>query len=101
VINDLATAVQTEQAVQDSFYSGGGFSKYFTLPSYQKSAVSNYYAKYGTQYTAHFYSNSTQARGFPDVSANGWKYLTIMMVEQNSPMVILHLHQPLRQSLPS
>lgn len=49
-------------------FSSGGFSNYFTIPSYQASAVSGYKSLLGTTNAGKF--NNT-GRGFPDVSAQG------------------------------
>lgn len=75
VIKDIATGVEPEQACESVIYSGGGFSNNFAIPSYQTSAVSNYFAKYNPPYTAAQYNNSRTSRGFPDVSANGANYV--------------------------
>ncbi|KAI0769591.1 family S53 protease [Trametes elegans] len=48
--------------------SSGGFSNYFSTPSYQQAAVSSYIASLGITY-AGLYNRS--GRGFPDVSAQG------------------------------
>ncbi|KAF2217659.1 hypothetical protein CERZMDRAFT_108334 [Cercospora zeae-maydis SCOH1-5] len=54
--------------------SGGGFSDVFSLPSYQADAVQSYFANFMPPYTADRYNNSQQARGYPDLSANGAHY---------------------------
>lgn len=66
---------QAEQAAESVIYSGGGFSNVFPLPSYQKSAVSTYFAKHKPSYGSDRYNNSQHSRGFPDVSANGVNYV--------------------------
>lgn len=66
------------------FASGGGFSNIYTTPSYQSSAVSNYFATAGTQYPYYSTANMSDptsvagkgiynyaGRGYPDVSAVG------------------------------
>ena len=53
------------------YYSGGGFSNVFTLPSYQASAVTNYLTKYPPPYSSNVYNNSGNSRAYPDVSALG------------------------------
>jgi tripeptidyl-peptidase I len=63
-----------ECATYEVIYSGGGASNNFPIPSYQKSAVANYYSKHAPPYTAAQYNNSQQVRMFPDVSANGARY---------------------------
>ncbi|KAJ7183698.1 family S53 protease [Mycena filopes] len=46
--------------------SGGGFSNYFDIPSYQAADVASYISSIGTQYAGLY--NAT-GRGFPDISA--------------------------------
>lgn len=64
------------------FPSGGGFSNIYPIPSYQASAVSNYFATAGTQYPYYTGVNNSNiganggiynkaGRGYPDVSAIG------------------------------
>ncbi|KAH9843424.1 putative protease S8 tripeptidyl peptidase I [Teratosphaeria destructans] len=74
--------------VYQFFASGGGFSNYFTPPSYQAEAVANYLARYAPDVPSYSIgaaapSNVTSmigadggvynraGRGYPDVSANG------------------------------
>lgn len=64
-----------------AFSSGGGFSNYFAQPSYQQSAVAEYFKFHSPPYP--YYSefgvdfNKTKGlynqigRGYPDVAANG------------------------------
>jgi tripeptidyl-peptidase-1 len=56
-------------------YSGGGFSNVFSLPTYQASAVSKYFAEHKPSYGPDRYNTSQQSRGIPDVSANGVNYV--------------------------
>ena len=50
-------------------FSGGGFSNVFSIPDYQKTAVSNYLTNYNPGYnSSQFNSNG---RAYPDISANG------------------------------
>lgn len=74
-MNPNTTVTQPESACEQVIYSGGGFSNTFSLPSYQSSAVSNYYNKYAPSYTSAQCNNSRATRGFPDVSANGANYI--------------------------
>lgn len=66
----------------DFFATGGGFSNYFTPPSYQAAAVEAYLADHNTlpYYIANADASNVGAnggvynragRGYPDVSANG------------------------------
>lgn len=52
----------------------GGFSNYFTAPSYQSSQVSSYIKSLGLTYTGLY---NTSGRGFPDVSALGVNYTVV------------------------
>lgn len=52
-------------------FSGGGFSNYFAIPDYQKSAVSNYLTKFPPPYPADIWNSTGKSRAFPDISANG------------------------------
>jgi tripeptidyl-peptidase I len=59
------TGINPETAAS---YSSGGFSNYFTTPSYQSIAVSTYLSYLGT---ANWGRYNASGRGFPDVSAQG------------------------------
>lgn len=73
------TILAPESACQQVIYSGGGFSNVFSLPSYQSNAVKKWFAKYEpAQYTATQYNNSQNTRGYPDVSANGARYVVAL-----------------------
>lgn len=52
------------------FYSGAGFSNYFSTPSYQSSVVASYNRGAGSKYTRYY---NSKGRAFPDVSAQGSK----------------------------
>lgn len=64
--------------------SSGGFSMYFTQPSYQKTSVNTYLTKYIPAATKNYYSSNNftdfSGRGFPDVSAHSLYpfYLTVI-----------------------
>lgn len=66
------------------FGSAGGFSNYFPMPEYQKSAVNDYLSNYNPGYPSYIYKGKDSVgaggglyakggRGMPDVSANGAK----------------------------
>ncbi|KAI1111587.1 peptidase S8/S53 domain-containing protein [Nemania sp. NC0429] len=61
----------------DAYYSGGGFSNYFPVPSYQASAVKHFMKHYAPNYGPNVYNNSGKARGFPDVAAIGLNVATV------------------------
>ncbi|KAB2570965.1 Aorsin [Lasiodiplodia theobromae] len=61
------------------YYSGGGFSNIFTVPDYQKSAVSGYLSSYPPPYNAKTYNNSGTSRAYPDVSALGLNITTVYL----------------------
>ncbi len=48
-------------------YSAGGFSNYFSLPSYQAAAMKTYYKFHKPPYGSDRYKNTQKARGYPDV----------------------------------
>ena len=59
---------------RNGFVSGGGFSKYFARPAYQKQAVKPYLAGLGRQYEGLY---NPQGRGYPDVAAQGYRIATV------------------------
>lgn len=71
----LASGTQPETASETVIYSGGGFSNYFTIPSYQADAVSSFLTDYPPGYTSLRYNNTGTSRAYPDVSANGANYV--------------------------
>ncbi|KAI4854549.1 subtilisin-like protein [Aureobasidium sp. EXF-8845] len=56
------------------FVSGGGFSNYFSRPSYQKEHVEGYIRGLDAGLSPYF---NSQGRGYPDVSAIGCNYLVM------------------------
>ncbi|EGG01224.1 tripeptidyl peptidase [Melampsora larici-populina 98AG31] len=54
------------------FSSGGGFSNYFPRPKWQKSVVKNYFLSLGSTHSGLY---NVTGRGYPDVSAQGAKYV--------------------------
>ena len=69
------TVYEPESACEQVIYSGGGFSNYFTMPSYQASQVDRYFKVTPPLYTSAQYNNSGTSRGYPDLSANGANYV--------------------------
>jgi len=57
-----------------SFTSGGGFSTYHPMPSYQKEAVNAYLKAESSKLPPASYFNASN-RAFPDISANGNNFL--------------------------
>lgn len=55
----------------NAYYSGGGFSNIFPVPSYQASAVKKFMKNYAPNYGPNVYNDTGKARGFPDVAAIG------------------------------
>jgi len=66
----------SESACQRVIFSGGGFSNFFPMPSYQSEAVAAYFADNEPPYSAERYNNSKNVRAYPDVAANGANYVT-------------------------
>ncbi|KAF8302073.1 subtilisin-like protein [Clavulina sp. PMI_390] len=64
-----------EGASNEVIYSGGGFSNHFPLPTYQSTAVKKYFAQHKPSFTGSQYDNTMKTRGYPDISANGAKYV--------------------------
>lgn len=71
-----STVADPESACEQVIHSGGGFSNVFAMPSYQREAVQTYMQKHAPPYGSDRFNNSGQARGFPDVAANGANYVT-------------------------
>ncbi|KAI9689385.1 MAG: hypothetical protein M1822_010036 [Bathelium mastoideum] len=63
------------------FYSGGGFSNVFELPSYQADAVNNYVKNYSPGYGPNVYNQSGNSRAYPDVSAIGLNVAVVFLGE--------------------
>ncbi|TAQ88670.1 hypothetical protein B7494_g2997 [Chlorociboria aeruginascens] len=70
-----STVRDPESASETVIFSGGGFSNVFAMPSYQKSALSEYFTSHLPTYSSAQYNNSQLTRGYPDVSANGVNYV--------------------------
>lgn len=91
---NIATGDGPTTPPYDFFASGGGFSNYFTPPSYQASAVSDYLSEYNPSvpyYTVDANATNIGAnggvynragRGYPDVSANGAFLVTYVKLTQ-------------------
>ena len=77
-IRPNASVTAPEEACETVIYSGGGFSNVFPLPDYQSAAVKGWFANFPPPYGADRFNNSQQTRGFPDVSANGAKYVVAL-----------------------
>ena len=74
-----SSPTKPEMACETVIFSGGGFSNVFEMPAFQSQAVSRYFeGSAAPQYSARQFNNSRQARGFPDVSANGANYGIIL-----------------------
>jgi len=65
-----STSPLNESAVS---FSSGGFSNYFDRPSWQTTAVSNYFNMYGKNFPNNKLYNQT-GRGIPDVAAAGTNF---------------------------
>lgn len=61
------------------YYSGGGFSNVFDLPSYQSEAVTTYLTNYTPPYNSSRYNNTGMSRAYPDVSALGLNLATVWL----------------------
>ncbi|KAI9838619.1 MAG: hypothetical protein M1819_004933 [Sarea resinae] len=84
-VNPGSSVTDPEGASEQVIYSGGGFSNVFSQPSYQASAIKEYYANHAPSYGADRYNNSQTTRGYPDVAANGANY--VVAVDGNFTLV--------------
>ncbi|KDR82525.1 hypothetical protein GALMADRAFT_828163 [Galerina marginata CBS 339.88] len=76
-VNPGSTVNDPEGACEQVIFSGGGFSNIFQMPSYQANAVNAYVKAHLTPspFLPGQFNNSGNARGFPDVAANGANYV--------------------------
>jgi len=74
-----------EDACEEYIYSGGGFSNYFTIPDYQKDAVSSYLKNNPPSYPSNIWNSTGNSRAYPDISANGANY--VIAVDGNFTLV--------------
>ncbi|KAF8158454.1 subtilisin-like protein [Crassisporium funariophilum] len=76
-VNPGSTVNDPEGACEQVIFSGGGFSNIFTMPSYQKIAVESYTKAHLTPspFQPGQFNDSGNARGFPDIAANGANYV--------------------------
>jgi len=70
-----STVYEPETACEEVIYSGGGFSNYFAMPDYQKTAVEYYLTNYYPNYPSTIWNSTGTSRAFPDISANGANYV--------------------------
>jgi tripeptidyl-peptidase-1 len=77
-INPNSTVYDPESACEQGIQSGGGFSNVFKLPCYQQAAMQYFFAHHSPSYNSTQYNNSGNVRGFPDISANGARYFTVI-----------------------
>lgn len=70
-----STVRTPEGASETVIFSGGGFSNVFPMPSYQQTAMANYFTNHAPPYGSDRFNNSRKVRGYPDVSANGVNYV--------------------------
>ena len=61
--------------------TGGGFSTIFDAPSYQTSAISNYFDSLSRSQTP-VSGYATSGRGYPDISAAGYNYVVVIGGEE-------------------
>ena len=59
-----------------NFFTSGGFSNFFQVPSYQPSAIGPYLSALGSTNAGKF---NPIGRGFPDVSAVGFNIQTVFL----------------------
>ncbi|KAG9312229.1 peptidase S8/S53 domain-containing protein [Chiua virens] len=69
------TVSDPESACEERIRSGGGFSNYFALPSYQNAAVTSYLKDTPPPYPGNIWNSTGKSRAYPDISANGANYV--------------------------
>ncbi|KAL5524259.1 hypothetical protein ACEPAF_9399 [Sanghuangporus sanghuang] len=69
------TVNDPEGACEQVIFSGGGFSNFFPMPSYQADAVTSFLTDHPPPFTSDQFNNSGNVRAFPDLSANGANYI--------------------------
>lgn len=75
-IKPNGSVTDPEEAIDTTnIRSGGGFSNVFGLPAYQAEAVNTWFSTNNTPYGADRFNNSRTSRGYPDISANGAKFV--------------------------
>ncbi|KAJ7637005.1 subtilisin-like protein [Roridomyces roridus] len=74
-VNPGASVTEPESACEQVIFSGGGFSNYFAMPSYQQGAVTEYLSANPPPYASTVYNSTGKSRAYPDVSANGANYV--------------------------
>ncbi|KAH8079080.1 subtilisin-like protein [Cristinia sonorae] len=74
-VNPGAKVTDPESACMQVIFSGGGFSNYFAIPEYQKTAVKTYLTKFSPPFSHDLWNATGTARAFPDLSANGANYV--------------------------
>jgi len=77
--SEVAVAKPNAKNPKLDYYSGGGFSNVFEVPSYQAYAVNEYLTKYPTNYTSATFNNSGTSRAYPDVAAIGLNLPTVYL----------------------
>lgn len=60
-----------ETAVYEQIFTAGGFSNFFAMPEYQKSAVQNFLTNHPPPYPADIWNSTGRSRAYPDISLNG------------------------------
>ncbi|KAI0754358.1 peptidase S8/S53 domain-containing protein, partial [Daedaleopsis nitida] len=79
-IYPYVTSVGATRGIPETgaYFSAGGFSNYFATPDYQADAVKSYIARLGDTYSGKY---NTSGRGYPDVSAQGYKHEVVIKQE--------------------
>ena len=78
--DEKAVTKSTVDITSKLFYtaSGGGFSKLFTAPDYQKSVVDSYTSKHVPESYSDYNSYNPKGRGIPDISAFSTRFPTVV-----------------------
>jgi tripeptidyl-peptidase I len=73
-VNPNSTVFDPEGACEQVIFSGGGFSNIFSMPDYQKAAVTSFLKNHPPPYTSGQF-NTSGSRAYPDLAANGANYV--------------------------
>ncbi|KAI0093129.1 subtilisin-like protein [Irpex rosettiformis] len=64
-----------ESAIYEGIFTAGGFSNFFAVPDYQKTAVQNFLTNHPPQYSPDIWNSTGHSRAYPDIALNGANYV--------------------------
>lgn len=78
-IKPNTSVAEPEIACATKIASGGGFSNVFPMHLYQSRALRSWFRQFPPSYGGDRFNNSQKMRGYPDVSANGARYVVTLL----------------------